>query len=201
MKARANPAYAIFRKRLAAQRDLLRPWKGAGYRVTTLDYPQPASILSGEGSFRYGGRWNAPGSFRAVYGSTVDAVAVAESRANAEYARMPYPLPTPRLLVTIEFDLRDVLDLSEEGAAARLGLDWDELAREDWRQRQATDYESETQAIGRALFDSGANALLAPSARVPDGINIVYFPENRWREGEARVCEPEALGRIRGRGE
>ncbi|MEP6601953.1 MAG: RES family NAD+ phosphorylase, partial [Nitrospirota bacterium] len=76
----------------------MRPWQGAAYRVTTLDYPSPKSILLGQGSFLHGGRWNAPGSFRAVYGSTTDVVAVAESRANAQYAGIPFPFRTPRLL-------------------------------------------------------------------------------------------------------
>jgi RES domain-containing protein len=59
---------------------------------------------------RHGGRWNAIGSFRAVYGSSVDIVAVAESRATADYARISLPFVTPRLLVAIEVALETVLD-------------------------------------------------------------------------------------------
>ena len=90
---------------------MLLPWSGPAYRVTTLDYPTPKSILLGQGSFLYGGRWNAIGSFRAVYGSTEDTVAVAESRATADYANVPVPFRTPRLLVAIEFALQAVLNL------------------------------------------------------------------------------------------
>src|SRR3978361_109813 len=103
MKVRAHRAFGEFHRRIAQHAELMGSWKGAAYRVTTLDYPSPKSILLGQGSFLHGGRWNAPGSFRAVYGSTADVVAVAESRANAEYAGIPFPVRTPRLLVTVEF--------------------------------------------------------------------------------------------------
>ena len=33
--------------------------EGTIYRVTTLKYPDPQEIVSGAGSYRYGGRWNA----------------------------------------------------------------------------------------------------------------------------------------------
>ena len=169
------------------------------YRVTTLDYPQPKSILSGQGSFLHGGRWNAIGSFRAVYGSTTDTVAVAESRANAEYAGMPYAVRAPRLLVAIEFDLGRVLDLTAAETGRLLGLNWDEFGGEDWRRMQEMGRESATQAFGRALVECGVSALLTPSARVPKAVNVVYFPDNKKASDEARVCESEKLDRIRGK--
>ena len=198
MKVRANRAFGSFRRRIAEHAELMRPWQGAVYRVTTLDYPSPKSILLGQGSFLYGGRWNAAGSFRAVYGSTTDVVAVAESRANAEYAGMPFPFRTPRLLVTLELNLEKVIDLTQPGTLRSLGLVVDDFRREDWRKVQAQGGESLSQCFGRAVFESGANALLAPSARVPGGVNIVYLPENRGGVNEARVCEPEKLDRIKG---
>ncbi|MEP6810096.1 MAG: RES family NAD+ phosphorylase [Chthoniobacterales bacterium] len=201
MKVRANPASAKFRRALASHPELLRPWKGTGYRVTSLDYPRPENILSGEGSFLFGGRWNAAGSFRAVYGSTTDTVAVAESRANAEYAGMPYPFRAPRLLIAIEFDLKKVLDLAAEETRVVLDLKWHELEEEDWRRVQAAEVESQTQGLGRALFEMGANGLLAPSARVREGINIAYFPRSGENPEAARICEPAKLDRIRARRE
>lgn len=91
MKVRANRAYAEFRQQLGEDSTLFRQWHGTAYRVTTLDYPKPEDILYGQGSFLFGGRWNAIGSFRAAYGSTSDIVAVEESRANADYAGMALP--------------------------------------------------------------------------------------------------------------
>ncbi len=84
MTRQPHPTFGKLSRLIAQNAGLLRPWKGAAYRVTTLDYPSAKSILLGEGSFLHGGRWNAIGSFRAVYGSTVDTVAVAESCATAD---------------------------------------------------------------------------------------------------------------------
>ena len=165
--------------------------------MTTLDYASPRDILLGQGSFLHGGRWNAPGSFRAVYGSTVDTVAVHESRANAEYAGIPFPFKSPRLLVAAELALEKVLDLTASATLHILGVTAGELRAEDWRKVQAEGYESFTQSLGRALFESGGNGLLAPSARVADGVTVVYLPENRTGADEASVCEPEKLDRIR----
>ncbi len=197
MNVRAHRAFAALQRQFAKSGALLQPWRGAAYRVTTLDYPNEQSILSGAGSWRWGGRWNAPGSFRAVYGSTSDLVAVAESRATAEYAGIPHVFRTPRLLVAIEFDLARVLDLTVPKNQVALGISSEELDQEDWRKIQAEGDESLTQAIGRAAFESGANALLVPSAKVPNGINVAYFPENQSAPGEASVCESGQLDQIR----
>jgi RES domain-containing protein len=196
MKVTAHPELEKWRRRVRIQPQLFQPWTGAVYRVTTLNYPDPKSILLGEGSFRYGGRWNAIGSFRAVYGSTEDTVAVAESRANAEYAGMPYPFRTPRLLVTIELSLRRVVDLSLKHLREKLGIHLDILSQEDWRKVQELGRESFTQTIGRAVFENGGEGLLAPSTRVPGGVNVVYFPGNKQVASVAQVYESEKLDRL-----
>ncbi len=197
MKVTANRRYAKFRRRLADLPHFMRPWRGAIYRVTTLDYPSAADILRGQGSFLHGGRWNAMGSFRAVYGSTSDVVAVEESRANVEYAGISFPVRTARLLVTIELDLGKMLDLTNSETLRAVKLADAELRAEDWREMQDQGCESLTQAVGRAAFDSGANGMLVPSARVQGGLNVAYFPENCARWGEAKVWESEKLDRIR----
>lgn len=165
--------------------------------MTTLDYPRPKSILLGQGSFLYGGRWNAIGSHRAVYGSISDTVAVAESRATADYAHVPQPFRTPRLLVAIELSLQAMLDLTNAAIRAQLGLTLGALREEDWRKIQEEERESLTQAIGRAVFSEKGEGLLVPSARVPDGVNLVYFPENHRKASRVRVLESEKLDRIR----
>ena len=196
MKSTAHRAFERLRKQIQ-EGGLFRPWKGAAYRVTTLNYPSPKSILLGQGSFLHGGRWNAVGSFRAVYGSTEDTVAVAESRATADYAGVSWPFRTPRLLVAIELSLQAVLDLTDTSIQTRLGLTMDGLKEEDWRKMQENGMESYTQAIGRAAFANGGEGLLVPSARVPTGVNVVYFPENHHKTSRVTVLESEKLNRIR----
>ena len=196
MKSTAHRAFEKLRTEIK-EADLFRPWKGPAYRVTTLDYPSPKSILLGQGSFLHGGRWNAIGSFRAVYGSTEDTVAVAESRATADYAGVSWPFRTPRLLVAIELSLQAILDLTDTSIRTRLGLTLDGLRTEDWRKVQEEGMESFTQAIGRAVFANGGEGLLVPSARVAAGVNVVYFPENHRKTSRVTVLDSEKVDRIR----
>jgi RES domain-containing protein len=197
MKIAGHIRFETLRRRLREERSLLKPWSGSGYRVTTLDHPTPKSILLGQGSFLHGRRWNAIGSFRAVYGCTEDTVAVAESRATADYARVPVPFRTPRLLIAIEFSLQRVLNLCATDVLKKLGLTADDLRAEDGRKEREQGMESCTQAIGRAIFANDGECLLVPSARVSEGVNVVYFPENRRAGSRIRVLESEKLDRIR----
>jgi RES domain-containing protein len=197
MKVADHPQFETLRQRLVEAPELLRPWSGAAYRVTTLDYPSPKNILLGQGSYLHGGRWNARESFRAVYGSTEDTVAVAESRATADYAHVPWPFRTPRLLVAIELSLQSVLDLRRAEVGRKLDLRAEELGAEDWRRLQEQGEESLTQAIGRAVFTQGGEGMLVRSARVSDGVNVIYFPENQRSLSRATVLESEKLDRVR----
>ncbi len=197
LKVRPHKYFGKISRRLRAAPELLRPWRGAAYRVTTLDYPRPQSILQGQGSYLYGGRWNAMGSFRAVYGSTEDTVAVVESRATADYAQVPWPFPTPRLLVAIELALQAVVDLTDPATLAALDLTVEELRTEDWRKIQEEGKESLTQAVGRAVFTNGGEGLLTASARVPSGVNVAYFPECRREASRVEVLDAGKLERVR----
>jgi RES domain-containing protein len=186
-----NRAFEQFSRQL--KESLFQPWKGTIYRVTTLRYRDPRMILVGEGSYRNGGRWNAIGSFRAVYGSIDDVVALAESKANAQYANLPYPFRESRLVVAVEVSLSRVVDLTAADILEMLGVTEEELRREDWRKVQEQGVESLTQALGRALFADKAEGLLARSVRVQNGLNVVYFPENKLRDSEVRLWEAKQL--------
>jgi RES domain-containing protein len=186
-----NQAFEQLSRRI--KETLFRPWKGTIYRVTTLKHRLPHIILLGGGSYQYGGRWNAIGSFRAVYGSASDVVALAESKANAECANLPYPFREPRLVVAIEVALLRVVDLTVTETLEALGVTEEELQREDWRKVQEQGFESFTQALGRALFSAKAEGLIARSARVEKGINVAYFPENKVRDSKVRLWEAQEL--------
>jgi RES domain-containing protein len=190
---RSNRAFTSLKQRLQEHTELFRPWKGTIYRVTILKYRDPREILLGEGSYRYGGRWNAIGSFRAVYGSTDDVVALAESKANADYANLPYPFREPRLVVAADVSLCRVVDLTGVETLKALAVSEDELRREDWRKVQEQGFESFTQALGRALFKTKAEGLIARSARTKNGINIAYFPENRLPGSKVQLWEAQGL--------
>ena len=196
MKVTPHSDFEKWRQTLAFQSQVFQPWTGTVYRVTTLSYPDSKSIVLGEGSFHFGGRWNAIGSFRAVYGSTADTVAVAESRANAEYGGLPYPFRTPRLLVAVGLSLRRVVHVSAKQVREALELSEETLGAEDWRKIQNEGGESLTQMLGRAVFANGGEGLLVPSARVRTGVNVVYFPANKERNSVVQVYEAEKWDRL-----
>ena len=57
--------------------------------------------------------------------------------------------------------------------------------------------ENLTQTIGRAVFSSSGEGLVVQSARIPEGVNVVYFPDNHRPESRVTVLEAEKLDRIR----
>jgi len=193
---KSNRAFTALKLRLEQHPELFRPWKGTTYRVTTLKYRDPREVLRGEGSFRNGGRWNGIESFRAVYGSIDAVVALAEQQASAKYANLPYPFRETRLVVAIDLDLVRIIDLTVAENLEKLSVTEGEL-REDWRKVQEQGFESFTQALGRALFEAKAEGLMARSARVENGINVVYFPENKRRGSSVRLPEARQLRDLR----
>jgi RES domain-containing protein len=186
-----NPAFEQFSRRI--KETLFRPWKGTIYRVTTLKYRDPRIILFGEGSYQYGGRWNGIESFRAVYGSTEATVALAEQQANATYANLPYPFRETRLVMAIDVALLRVVDLTLAETLEVLAVSDEELRREDWRKVQEQGFESFTQALGRAVFAAKGEGLVACSARVENGINVAYFPENKAGGSKVRLWGAQQL--------
>ncbi|HEV2964831.1 MAG TPA: hypothetical protein VG649_23595 [Candidatus Angelobacter sp.] len=47
----------------------------------------------------------------------------------------------------------------------------------------------------RAAHDAGAEALLTPSAQVPNGVNLVYFPESILGYDKVEILGQEELER------
>jgi hypothetical protein len=56
-------------------------------------------------------------------------------------------------------------------------------------------HESQSQAFGRAAHDVGAEALMAPSARVRGGVNLVYFPESAASPNAIKILGEDELSR------
>jgi RES domain-containing protein len=168
-----HPRFAELRDLFRAHPDWFGPWHGTLFRFQTVDFPAPKDVLSGEGARWRGGRWNPPG-LTTLYGSTTDTTALEECKANDRY----YGVETksPRLLVAIEARLTRVLDLTSPATRRALDVTLTELAAEDWRKLLAAGKESFTQAIGRAVAAAGGSGLLARSATVHRGVNVVIFP-------------------------
>jgi len=61
----------------------------------------------------------------------------------------------------------------------------------DWREERANGREALTQAIGRATYEAGYEGLLVPSAAIPNGVNLVVFPENLVGKSILRYINPD----------
>ena len=129
----------------------------------------------------------------ALYGSTTDATALEESKANDRYSCMVNR--SPRLVVAVEATLHRVLDLTSAAVRRQLGVTVAELMAEDWRKLLEAGRESFTQALGRAAFQAGASGILARSAAAA-GVNGVVFPGNLGKGESLAVVEGEKLRRL-----
>lgn len=110
--------------------------------------------MSGEGSFRYSGRWHTKGS-RVVYTSGSVALAVLETLVHLEPALAPQYL---------------LLRISVPQGLAICRVEPSSLA-EDWAQRESL---SESQQVGQQWLAQGEAALLqVPSVVVPPESNFV----------------------------
>jgi RES domain-containing protein len=176
-----------------ARRDASR-WTGVVYRSVTPRYAASADLLSGFGARKHGGRWNPPGAFSAVYGSSSPETALAEALATFRHYGIPVAEAMPRIIVALEARLEAVLDLTDPKTRSLLRVSRTVLRQEPWRERQERGVEALTQAIGRTAHDAGFDGLRGPSAPIASGWNLVVFPQ-RAQTGALRVVEEHA-GRL-----
>ena len=152
--------------------DGVTDWSGEVYRSAAPRYCRSSDLVSGLGSAQWGGRWNPPESFRAVYASLDPETAMAESLATFRYYGWALYEAMPRVFRALEVRLSAVLELQSPPGRLEAAL------AEDWRVLQASGQESTSQAIGRAAFEAGLEALRVPSHARPGRFNLVVFPEN-----------------------
>lgn len=169
-------------KLLAAVRRLesrLAPWAGTVFRSAPPKWSSARDMLTGMGSMKSGARFNAPGSFPAVYGSTTPELAMRESLAYQRRAGLPPERALPLVFKAIAVEVWRCLDLTDPGKLAELSVIADVLRNEAWWLFRARGEESLTQAVGRAAHACRVEAILTPSAHSagPNG-NLVLFPDH-----------------------
>jgi RES domain len=180
MNVRPHPRYAEFVYRLGRISPKPAEWHGITFRSVELEHATPDQIVSGEGSFRHGGRWNAPETFPIIYSSTRPGTAAEEAfQLAADYELTPDDLK-PRVICGIEWDLARVLDLTGKLPG---WLNLRQWMQENFHGINDSGFETLCQAFGRAARNSGISALLCPSARVVDGLNLIVF-RDRLRKAE-----------------
>jgi RES domain-containing protein len=185
MDVQSHPSFELLLRGAQRCLSLAAPWTGTLYRSTGLKYGNGRDLLSGQGSKRYGGRWNSPGSFPTVYGSLSPETAMAECLVHHRYFGIPLTRAMPRIFVAVEADLHRVLDLADPRALKALRLTPADIRSEDWRYANDHGREALTQGVGRAAAAARFEGLLTPSAWLPGAVNLAVFPANL--RGSSRV--------------
>lgn len=189
---KANPRYAEFLATLQKCAEAWgTSWTGDSWRFQDIDFPTGQDILSGEGAHLHGGRLNFKGSFPVVYGGTDEVTALVESGARAH--RYGLVVRKPRILVAIELRLQRALDLRIPDIQGALNISIKELQCENWENLQHHGIEALSQALGRAAFDAGFEAVLIPSFAHPGGANIAWFPKNALQGSMASIYQGSKL--------
>lgn len=168
-----------------------KDWCSASTRVApssgrerALGTPAPAVILYREGARRFGGRWNPPLLFSAIYlADSAQACMVEVERAAQAASTTPEKLlEASYRLHTIEATDLSVLDLTTPEAREAVGLEDDDIHGDDW---------SACQAVGHAAWFLHVQGVLVPAA---GGVGLVITAyEQRTRPGQLQVTRSEHL--------
>jgi len=142
--------------------------------------------LSAEGSRVNGGRYNAPGEFGPLYCSLEENTAAAEvARGLRAVGQDPAAYPEGSwILYELEIQADEVLDLTDEETLTLLGLQPAMLTG---------DHRQVTQRLGREAREAGYQAILAPSAAVPGGKNLILFLDRLPSPPNLFRCTPIRL--------
>jgi RES domain-containing protein len=193
MAMRENPLHREFVAHAKRAVGDCGAWRGVTFRSVELEFAKKNSILAGEGSFKAGGRWNAPGMLAAIYSSVRPGTAADEAFGIAARYQLATTEIVPRVVVGIEWRLKRVLDLTRADTPAWVNLT--EWLAEDFRAINRQGWETLAQAVGRAAFSARIEALLAPSAVVAGGINLVVFKKTPAAAVSGRVLGAAELER------
>ena len=102
------------------------------------------------------------------FGATA-AVCAAEADAKAIRNGWPPGSFSPQTRVAFHLQLQAVLDFTNAAAIRALGIKKTELMGCDWEAEQTAGREALTQALARAAFETYAEGLIVPSARLKGG--------------------------------
>ena len=172
---------------LDGAKDQARAWTGNGFRLAALSHASAGKILSGRGSQEFGGRWNAAGTFPALYCSLLPETAVTETMSRFRKTGLKARRPLPGVLVSLAIKLQNVFDFSDPHAFPAIEPFLVKAKRENWQRLQDEGREASSQAIGRAAHQLGMEGILFPSAVVSGVKNLVVFPDNLRSKSFLRI--------------
>lgn len=162
------------------------------YRSSSPKFANSKDLLSGEGSRRFGDRWN-PVGLRVVYASLTPLTAMAETLAHHRYYHIPIQEAMPRTFVALEVNLKVVLDLTLSPVLEQLQITRSEILGIDWRASVQAGQRPLTQTIGNLAHQLGLEGLIFPSAADAEGKNFLLFPDNLRTESQVYVINSDKL--------
>jgi RES domain-containing protein len=153
---------------------LLAPFEDTVFRLMRLRYARPEDAMSGAGAARNGGRWNPPG-VATFYGSNSPDVAYREVSATARHYGADLTAELPRVEAAFDLRMSRALDMTSRKVLRRLQVTASGLKAVDWRTENDHGREALTQAIGRLCSELGVQGIIARSAEVRRGLNVIAF--------------------------
>jgi RES domain-containing protein len=162
--------------------DLGRAWDTALatplFRFIDPRYSESDEIVEGRGAAYASGRWHVKGAAPISYTAREPETALAEALANARYYRLPLRTAPPKVLVCLNLKAMRVLDLRDGELRSLLRLSAKTMSGTDWRRENQQGRQAVTQAWGEIFGFAGFEAVIAPSAAVKHGTNVLVFPRN-----------------------
>lgn len=170
---------AIFERLRRRVDSLAQPFSGDIFRFIDPRFSTVDDQFGGKGSLFADGRWSLHNSRHYVtYTSLQAETAFAEALAAVRYCGFPDSKAAPLIFVTAQIDLNRVIDLREGAVRQQLKISKAAILETDWRVENSHLREAITQAWGRAVVESGLEAMIVPSAAWGKGSNLVAFPQN-----------------------
>ena len=164
---------------------ILSSLEGVAFRSIQQKYAN--SPLASIGS-RFGGRYNPPQTFEALYLAESEATSLLEVKTKVETAAGILEVQgSPRLMLCINYKLKAVADLTNQSIQRNIGTNLQELTG-NWRPLNALGEIAPTQELGTVAYNlQRFEGLKVPSARNDNAYNLVVFPDRISTESFLRI--------------
>lgn len=157
------------------------------YRLIHAKYYQTSLLAIG--SMKFAGRYNPKEQYEVLYLADSPITALQEVNAVFRSNAQLFPVKDiPRILLSIECQLSNILDLTDEAIVKELGTSFQELTG-SWVLHSQSSLPP-TQLLGKACFENGAiEALKVPSAQDARAFNLAVFPDRLQINSKIRVFD------------
>jgi len=167
-------------------------WDQAVYRSVDLKWANPAHLIDGAGTLKHGSRWMLHQQTAVVHASSTESIALKESRQRLKRSGIRRPKKKPRVIVEISARLHRVLDLKLLTRHSPW-LEMNELMLEDWEKINDRQFESLSQALGRAAWSINCEGLVVPSVADGRGRNLIWFPQKLLKDSKLEISGEKEL--------